>query len=494
MKKISAILIICVMFASCKKLEDLNKNIKDPVSVSGESLFTGAQKTLVDAVVTPNVGSNTTRLFDQYWAETTYLDEENYNLNYRKGPDGFWNAIYVNVLNNLQQAKTVITATTYSNDLSPVTKQNKLAIVDVMSVYAWSLLVETFGNIPYSQALNASVYFPKYDDGLTIYTDLISRLNTDIATLNIAPTDMSFSSADNLYQGSAASWAKFANSLKLRMGMVLATISAPTSTVAALAKTTIESAAPNVFASNADNAFLIYSSSAPNTNPMFEDQVAASRHDYLPANTLVDAMNSLNDPRRQFYYTTVADTTIYVGVPYGSAAPVQNIYSQLYGSILYNPIFQGTIFEYSEVEFLLAEAVERGYNVGGTAESYYDNAIKASIEYWEGEGGASLSAADADAATYLAQPSVAYSTAAGTWQQKIGTQQWIAYYNRGFEGWTEWRRLHYPLLVPGPNALTPIPLRYTYPIEEQTLNGPNYQAAAAAIGGDAVTTKLFWDK
>jgi hypothetical protein len=57
--------------------------------------------------------------------------------------------------------------------------------------------------------------------------------------------------------------------------------------------------------------------------------------------------------------------------------------------------------------------------------------------------------------------------------------------------------LDYPVLVPSPTALDDppiIPLRLTYPVVEQTLNGSNWRAAAAAIGGDLVSTKLFWDK
>ena len=69
--------------------------------------------------------------------------------------------------------------------------------------------------------------------------------------------------------------------------------------------------------------------------------------------------------------------------------------------------------DYVQTEFMRAEAKERGYNVAGTAEQHYNNAITASIIAWGGTA--------ADAAAYLAQPSVAYSTAAGTWKQKIGT-------------------------------------------------------------------------
>ena len=99
----------------------------------------------------------------------------------------------------------------------------------------------------------------------------------------------------------------------------------------------------------------------------------------------------------------------------------------------------------------------------------------------------------ADATTYLANPSVTYSSA--TYKDKIGTQAWIAYYNRGLIAWTTWRRLDAPVLNPPPGMTNAdIPTRYTYPINEQTLNGANYTTAASAVGGDKITTKLFWDK
>ena len=149
--------------------------------------------------------------------------------------------------------------------------------------------------------------------------------------------------------------------------------------------------------------------------------------------------------------------------------------------------FEGLIFDYAEMEFLLAEGVERAYNMGGgTAEDHYNNAITASILYWGGT--------DADVTAYLADPRVAYSSAPGNFKRKIGFQKFLALYNRGFETWTEWRKFDYPVIVAPTTALSDIPVRYTYPISEQTLNGANYAAASAAIGGDKVTTKLFWDK
>jgi len=102
---------------------------------------------------------------------------------------------------------------------------------------------------------------------------------------------------------------------------------------------------------------------------------------------------------------------------------------------------------------------------------------------------------DADANDYLAQASVSYGTAAGDFKEKIGTQKWLALFDRGVEGWAEWRRLDYPILNP-PEGMTygDIPTRMPYPYNEDTQNKANWEAASAAIGGDEPTTKLFWDK
>jgi hypothetical protein len=153
--------------------------------------------------------------------------------------------------------------------------------------------------------------------------------------------------------------------------------------------------------------------------------------------------------------------------------------------LIYTPSFRGVFMDYAETQFYLAEAAERGYNVGGTAASFYQNGVIASIEDWGG--------LPSDASTYYAQPSVTYATATGTWQQKIGTQAWIAFYNRAWDGWVDSRRLGYPVFPAPDGAVSGFPLRFTYPVTETNVNSDNYKAAAAAIGGDDVTTKLFFE-
>jgi Susd and RagB outer membrane lipoprotein len=62
------------------------------------------------------------------------------------------------------------------------------------------------------------------------------------------------------------------------------------------------------------------------------------------------------------------------------------------------------------------------------------------------------------------------------------------------DAWISWRRLDNPQLLPATDALTDIPLRFPYPVNEQNVNRINYEAASTAIGGDDVATKLWWDK
>ena len=79
------------------------------------------------------------------------------------------------------------------------------------------------------------------------------------------------------------------------------------------------------------------------------------------------------------------------------------------------------------------------------------------------------------------------------WKEVIGNQKWIALYNRGLEAWTSIRLLDFPVMATPADAVSGFPNRYTYPVIEQTLNGSNYTAAAAAIGTDTAEQKLFWD-
>jgi Starch-binding associating with outer membrane len=494
MKKIIIIIIIGLLsltFAcSDDSLTNLNVDQKNPSVVPAGALLGNAEKNIFDQMVSTNVNNNVFRLFAQYWTETTYLDESKYDILQRNVPDRHWRVLYRDVLRDLKDAYDVTLSETTVTPSELKVKENKLAIIELLNVYTYSILVDTFGNVPYKQALAPlTTPNPVYDDAKTIYTDLFARLEVAISKLD--DNYSSFGSSDFVYQGDVTSWYKFANSLKLRMAITVA----DEPTMSAISKTKAEQAvAAGVFQSSDDNASLAYLPTQPNTNPLYEDLVTSGRFDFVAAEPLVDKMNILNDPRRPFYYIDIAG--VYIGCPYAAGGDFENFSSSgdptgpgPYTKFL-EPTLEGIILDYTEVEFYLAEAIERGYSVGGTATTHYNNAITSSIIYWGGTVG--------NATAYLAQPTVAYATATGNWKQKIGEQAWIGYYNRGFEAWTSYRRLDFPALIAPLNAASAaentVPRRYTYPVLEQTLNATNYAIGASAIGGDKLKTKLFWDK
>lgn len=473
MKKIVIYFVSVMFLASCvDNLDDFNIDQKKASQVPAATLFTGALKNLTDVMTTPNVNTNNYRFYVQHWTSTQYLDEPRYNMTSRTIPQAMFQALYRDVLADLNDAKRLIQE---NESIVAEVKNNQLAQVEIMEVYTWSILLNTFGNVPYSQALDPDVSLPAYDDAQTVYNDILGRL--DAALDLIQPTANGLGNADVIYSSDMTKWVKFGNSLKVKLGMVIADVDTDK------AKTLIEAAAPNVFTSNADNAAFPYLSSAPNNNPVSENlnPLRTSREDFVPANTLVDAMNELEDPRRASYFTQINGA--YKGGRYGFT----NSFSEL--SHVHNNItaldFEALLLDYSEIEFLLAEALERGFNVGGTAAAHYSAAITASFDYWGVSG----------VGAYLAKPEVNYPTASGDWKQKIGTQKWIALYNRGFDAWLEWRRLDAPTLSPpaveGLDLI--VPTRLIYPVNEQTLNGANRDAAAEAIGGDQSSTKLWWD-
>jgi len=439
------------------------------------ALFTQGQYYLSFLLNNADYDYNPQNFFEQYWQETTYLNESQYDILYRGIPDLDWNVLYTNVLTNLVRADSL--AKSQITDAGQLA--NVHAQIDITEVQAFYYLVTTYGNVPYSQAFQiVSTTFPKYDDAMTIYKDLLKRLSADIAALNDA--NGGIGTADQVYGGDIDEWIKYGSSMELKMGILIADVDN------ADAKTAVEAAAPNVFTSNADNAYFQYTTSPPYVNPIYNFMILGARfEDFDACSTFINQLESNNDPRLPLYFTTQSDTqTTYSGLPpgvgggyFGNSNPTPTIKASN---------FRGDFLDYPEVQFYLAEAAARGYNVGGTADVFYKNGVDSSIVMWGG--------APTDAAAYYAQPSVTYATAAGTWQQKIGTQAWIALYNRAWDAWTETRRLGYPVLPAPANAVSTFPYRFTYPVAETNVNSVNVAAAAQAIGGDLRTTKLFFVK
>lgn len=169
MKKIFLTVLSIITLVSCQSdaaYENLNRDPKNPTQVDAAFLFNAATKSLYDQMTSTNVNTNIFRMLGQHWTETTYVDEANYDFNTRSIPDSHWSEMYRDVLLDFKTAKQVV------NDDANLTEAEKTsanAQIEVLMIYTWAQLVETFGDIPYTQALNASEYvLPVYDDAATI--------------------------------------------------------------------------------------------------------------------------------------------------------------------------------------------------------------------------------------------------------------------------------------------------------------------------------------
>ncbi len=481
LKQITLIAFLAMSLNSCENLEDLNTNTKAYETVVPEALMTTAQEQYAIFLNNASVSRNTFRLYAQQWSAINYPDESRYDMVARNLGNSNWVLLYRDVLKDLTDAKAKIEESSALGTEEIAVKQNKLAILEIQIVQVYQTLVDLYGNVPYSEALNKAIINPKYDDASTIYKDLASRLTLAVSKLNTSSD--SFGSADLIYGGNTAKWKKYGNSIQIRLGMQLSDVEP------VLAKTLVETAyTSGAMTSNADNAIFQYTSASPHFNPNYED--FKSRKDFAPTTFIVNALNTLNDPRRDFYFDPATKfSSTYLGAPYGFKTDVLTV--SAFNPIIKTINFKGDLFDYAETCFLLADAANRGFSVGATVNTHYNNGITASMKYWN--------VADSDIATYLLQPSVAFATATGSnSKERIAYQMWIAYYNRGFEAWTAYRRLDYPNLVAPstavPEASGKVPVRLLYSHLAPSNNGANYSAAATAIGGDKMTTKLFWDK
>ncbi len=520
MKKRIIALVLAASFAtftSCdERLEELNTDKINPAQVSAPSLFTKGLKEGFDRIGSISVNNNPFRLYAQYWAQTTYPEESQYSLTSRNIPANFWNSGYRDVLIDLAEAKK-ITETELENDPArTATLTNRIACIEIMSAYTYATLVDVFGNIPYTEALDVTNLSPKYDDARGVYSELLTRIDAAINSTDMGTQGFS-AGQDPVFNGDMGQWIKFANSLKFRMGMRLADVDKTASV------SIVNSAlAGGVLGSNSDNVRLEYMSASPNTSPVYEDLVLSGRNDFVLSNTFADYLNTNKDPRVTAYaqanpvpfggsdyvlptdmYVMYDDETVYltagtvipassasrnpkifIGGTYGTANSFSN-FSKVSSTLYTDPTYGVTIINYAEMRFLMAEAAARGgYSVTGSAAEHYAAGIRASFEEFNVSG----------VEDYLAQPNVAYATAEGDFKTKIGRQMWVALYNEGIEAWATWRRLDFGIMRPLPEEATvTLPLRFTYPIAEQQLNGTQYSAAGSAIGGDETTTKLFWD-
>jgi len=198
----------------------------------------------------------------------------------------------------------------------------------------------------------------------------------------------------------------------------------------------------------------------------------------------------LGDPRLPIYVQKNTDS-IYRGKPAGinDVPNVEYSYDNVspIGKKYLKAVEPGYFMSYPELMFLMAEARQKNLISTSTASEYYLKGIESSF--------AVNGVPDAYGA-YVATPKVALK-AGDAGIQQIAEQNWLALFCQGIEAWTETRRTGFPVLTPAIDGVLSgsLPYRFTYPVIEQSVNGTNYKAAVATLGGpDLLTTKVWWNQ
>jgi len=524
MKKISCLIIplaVALCFVSCTKgFEKLNQDPYAITSVDPGLLFTGAERNMNSSAAGVNTGSwdGEQTIVQQYI--NAYNAGATAGFQFNLDIDGYendrWNA-YTGVIKPLVQIISVIKADQAHKNLYDMAR--------IWKAFAFMTLVDTYGDVPYSEAGKAyleNIGSPKYDKMADIYADLYTELKTATADLSASneyvSSDLFFGGTTGTAAAQVAHWKKIGYSLLLRLGMRYSKLD-----VAKAASIAQEAFAGGVILSNSDNVVVTqYNGTVPNTFSNLQRNI--SPYFYYLAEPFVNQLKSTFDPRLKYIGASYANPTTITsstrdtttanqyGFPVGYDAVTFLTapgtrgpkggglnYTQLNYDVMVSTVAPALFITNAQTQLLLAEAKLRGWITSGTtAQQFYEAGVRAAMDDWNlFPGTFSPAVSNTEKDNYLLQPAVAYNSTDAL--KLINTQYWICSITNGPEGFANWRRSGYPALlrnkynddlVPGGGFVR----RMSYPDAEKASNAANYKAAAASMGGDGITQHVFWDK
>lgn len=374
------------------------------------------------------------------------------------------------------------------------------AAARILRVYIMSRITDLYGDSPYTQAGKGfieGVYFPEYDTQESIYNDFFAELE-NAAKLFTTDASVLPLTGDVFLGNDIEKWKRWANSLRLRLGMRLTKVNA------GLAQQQVQSAiSSGVMQSNDDIVYLQHTQIETNGN----SDVMAADDAFRMSKVFVEHLLSTGDPRLPVWGMTYdadgvpqPDVSTWKGLPNGTDgnSPESEVYETF---VRHNrttvkdpssPCFHMT---YAEVEFLLAEAAVRGWGAPLSAAEHFERGMRAGVEHVRWYPNAVIDQDDLDA--FVANNPLDTSSDDAMMEQ-IATEQWVQFYLNAMEAFSNWRRTGYPELTPvnhpiGTTGGT-IPRRLYYPPGEKSVN-PNFDIAVnRQFGGvNDLTGRVWWD-
>lgn len=528
-KKIATIALIglSVAMGGCKKFLDINTDPNNPTDLPLTQILpaAGGGVTFNLSMTVGGINSATSTFVHQIVNSRVgdYIVEPTSFQN-AWGYSGAGYGMYPGVLNDLQ---TII------NKAKEQNAPHFVGVAQVQQAYLFSILVDMFGNVPYTDALKGNaVLSPKFDAAATIYQDLFRLLDEAKTNLNATASSISpNSTSDLVYSGDRPKWVKLANSIKLKLYNQIRLKQNVTNEINAII------AENNLISADADDFQLRFgTSTAPENRNIgfFANYNSAAQRESNVSPYFYNILKNSADPRLPYYvYNQLTPTNNpanpidyrdgrFLSVRFASKGPNRNQDQRNFQSLIglfpvggrYDDGLGGTgtlnnapgdgpirVLTSYQVKFILAESALISGTTGNPA-TLLRQAIEeqfAKINKQAAAVPASIqtvpSISNAVRDTYINTVIAAYNAAVGN-QAKleiIMRQKWIASFGYGMDAYTDYRRTGFPVLPDVTGATDPevvsdrtFPNRLPYPDSERSSNA-NFPGQPSVY-----TTKIFW--
>lgn len=524
-----ALLIVLAGGTGCEKFLDVNDDPINPTAVTVNLLLPTTQ-----AAMSTHLGHSVLGLSQPAAAIMQQL------VNFRVGTYGLdgntfnnqWQGLYTSTLSNNEAIIEQGTATA---------AWSYVGIAQIQKAYVFSQIVDMWGDVPYSEALQGSQNTnPRFDDDAEIYADLFRLIDEGIANLRRTDSSRNPGSDDLIYGGNSQKWIKLANTLKLKLYNQVRLVQN--------VQTPVETLITQDMITASDDFEFRYGTSAgnpENRHPGFQgDYVSTSRENYINR-FFYDLMRSTTDPRIPYYFfnqvtSDAVLTTVdyqdgrFITTRFGSQGPQANANTSnlrtLQGLYPIGGRFdngtgltagatgvsgKGNVAQrfitFFARKFIEAELQLMVLNNPASARTAFGEAVRASFvkintiisSTSPGDGvspaytapvpNIAPSAIDAYVAAALAR----YDAASGN-EEKLNvimTEKYIANYGTGSDVYTDYRRTGYPRIpysdlpaYPGTVQTGAFPVRFPYRVNDLLTN------RNAPEQPNVTTEKIFWDR
>jgi hypothetical protein len=529
--KMRLMLLAVILFSagSCKKFVDTNDDPNNPTVPVLELMLPATQVSMAASMNGINQGTSAVMQYLNYSSGGQLDRYTQSGTSY----DRSWINLYTQVLNDLE---IIISQGTEKQSWGFV------AVAKFEKAYIYSLMVDMWGDIPYTENSKEENPAPPFVKGEVIYDKLFALIDEGLADANKGTFTILPTTADIIYKGDKALWIRMANSLKLKLFNQIRLVQKDKAVAGINALLT--SGAPLITSNAQDFSFRFGTTETPaNRHPWHRSEYQGSK-DFYMSQALVDRLFNNDDPRLRFYiYRQTPTVTIgngnsgngyygrYPGDP--TAAPadlnrrsVPGIYPAggLYDNAAINNLPATNVFLTNTGATSTLKAVS---NTDGTGAGVFPFITNAMVKFIQAEAALALGT-PGDPKTLLQDGITAHLNSVNTIATTSGNnataipgtnitsfaakyanaftladaagklailmnQKYIAQFGNGMESYNDYRRTGLPVLPAPVSPLNTFPLRLSYSATELSTNGtvsPN----ASALQTAQQFTPVFWDK